>query len=293
MPVDLVLPPPSPTPRWPGLLASVGGEAAVTDNGRRWEGGFGFQGEWCDLNEGAPLPGDPCDFGGFSTGSSNPEPGLDVEDRAFYYWERTVCSTFGSRRDELSQRAEDRLRQTTSYKLERELWTGTAHRADSLSGQWLTDNTATTQLNSGTAIPLAYALAELQEAWGSCSQGRRAMIHCTPRTATLWLSAGVVFRDGGFLLDGYGNVVVPGTGYDGSSPSHSVDATGDTAWAYATGFVQVRLSPIEVVERSGARTDTTNNVDAALAFRAGAVSFDPCCTLGVNVDLCSPCCTAS
>lgn len=292
MATELISPPPSPQTRWPGLVASVGGDAAIraATQGDKWLNGVEWLPEWCDLNDQDPIPAVECDTTGINVSAGNPSYPDMVEESAFAYWEVSRCSTFGSTVEERTRIAERRLGETISHKLERELWTGGSHIAYAKTGQYLTDGVADT-VNDGTATPLPYALAHLQNAWGVCAQGRRGMIHCTPATATLWMSAGVVRREAGFLLDTMDNVVIAGSGYDGSGPDHEVDGTGETAWAYMTNFVSVRWTPVEVIDREPSRIDRVNNIDTAIAWRAALTAYDPCCSQAVLVDLCTPCCT--
>lgn len=287
---ELIAAPAPPAPRWPGLLASAGGEAAVraATQGTRWEGGFRFQPRDCDLNDELPIVGS-CDVMSLAPDDADSGVAVTVDGTAFFPWEAARCSTVGSTLDEVTGRVTERLGRTTSYQLEKELWTGAARRAEAAAGQYLTDGTAD-ELSSGDPRPLAYALAELAQSWGTCSRGQRAMVHCTPKTAMLWVSAGVVFRDAGLLVDAFGNVVVAGAGYDGSGADHVPDDTGDTAWAWATPLVSVWMSETVVASRDADRVDVTHNVDTAVAFRASGVFYDPCCAVGVNVDLCSTCC---
>lgn len=83
------------------------------------------------------------------------------------------------------------------------------------------------------------------------------------------------------------------TGTPGAS---TVDASGVTAWAYATSLTQVRLSDIKVIpdveniaNEGGARLFEENEPEF-FAMRLAAVTFDGCCHAAVEVDLCSTCC---
>lgn len=282
---------PSPSiapPRWPGLVASVGGEAAIRQfmsanpsdgGGNRWERGFSFLPNDCDSNRCLPLT--TCD-GGFANGECDDAADLpDVVDTVpLYYSEFSQCSTFTNDPDDLTRRATAKLERSTSFNLEYEFWTGTAHTMWGLDGQSLAGDSAT--LWGGSDVPLVCALAELQAQWAECSMGRRAMIHATPRTASLWYANNAIRRENGLLLDAFDNIVVAGTGYDGSDPRGTVDESATTAFAYISPVVSIRLSGIEVVQ--GLRTDIGNNVDRATAYRAGIVYCDPCCIYGISVD---------
>lgn len=280
----VVQPPPVPTPRWPGLLASIGGEAAARGVDERWAAGFRFVPPMCGFNEELPLIA--CQGGAFNVSAADPGAADAIPVDALYHWSAVQRSTFCATEDEMVVAAKDRLGRDLSHKLEKELWTGASYRSLSADGQYFTDGDATL-IASGSATPLVYGLARLQKTWGSCARGARGMIHCPPDLATLWYSAGVIRREGNLVLDLFDNIVVVGTGYDGSGESHTPDSTGETAYAFMTGIVGALLGTVDVIST----TDPTNNVDLALAHRPGATFFDPCCVVGVNVDMCSPCCT--
>lgn len=291
---DRVASPAIAPPRWPGLVASVGGEAAIRDfmranpadgGGNRWERGFTFVPNDCDFNAELPFPG--CSGMVYDVPGATPDTEEQVDYVPMYFWEAARCSTLSNDPDEVTRRATTRLTRTTSHKLERELWTNVAHIASGEPGQALT--TSAIPLNGSAVTPLIIGFTELQDAWGDCAQGGRAMIHVTPRTAVYLQSAHMIRREGSLLLDLFDNVIVAGTGYDGSSPTHTVDGSGDTVWAYITPVVSVRLADITVVEGAPTRVDINNNVDTAIAYRAGATYFDPCCNYGINLDLTNIC----
>lgn len=291
VPTNAVLP-----GRWPNLVTALGGDArirAFTDafagdaNTRRWEQGFVFSPFGCpDDND---LQDPTC---GMSATIGTTEFPSDVPGLAWAMFHRSRCSTFGDP-DRVQQAAEQMLRATTSHKLEAEFWTGTRTKATGRTGQYLTDANVT-QVEGGTALPLVQGFGILQNEIGVVAQGQRAFIHMTPMTATLLLSQDVITRNvDGLLLDGMGNVVVAGTGYDGSSPTDVVDSTQDTAWVYATLSPDMRLSDITTTTpRTIESVDPVNNVQFATAMRLGAVSFDPCLQLGANLALCEIFCQA-
>lgn len=275
---------PSPPPRQPryGLVASVGGEAAIRqfmgsntpDGGpNRWEAGFEFQPEDCssDTDPFDPTCGQVANFDAVAL------PDF-VQFDPYAIWDGVKCSTFGSDSAELARRARAKLLTSTSHKVERELWTGAWSTAAGKTNHALASADAE-QVDAGTATPYLRALADLQQALGECAQGSRGMIHATTRTASIWFAADAIRREGPLLLDPFDNIIVAGSGYTGSSPAGAVDATGDTAWAYATTMVDVRLSDVIASDH----VDATNNTRMAIAYRLAAATWDDCCHLGVNV----------
>jgi len=217
-----------------------------------------------------------------------------------------TCGTAGFQVAEYRAHAESILDEWTSHRLEDELWTGDLAVTNSLPTPFLTNPLSLTILNSGDPIPLPYALARLQRQLRSCLGGGRGVIHARSDVVSLWQQSGAVFVSGasGALLDVFGNFVVSGSGYDGSSPytealneivpgTSTVDATDATAWAYGTGLLDVYLDDavIRPDKMSEALTRGTNDV-TFYAGRVAAASFDPCCHLGINVDLNSTCAPA-
>ena len=82
------------------------------------------------------------------------------------------------------------------------------------------------------------------------------------------------------------SVVVADPGYDGSAPDGTVDATGDTAWIFMSGMVDVRLGPVEVSTGEGmdlSGLTHTNNDFTVYAHRAFAATFESCARGGINV----------
>lgn len=224
---------------------------------------------------------------------------LDLDDRerpdvqkfdTITLWKGVRCSSRPRELEAAQARARQLLLVDQHRQLEHEFWTGDIHQAASpdLEGRWLAQDGVVEELSQDA--PLVYGLAALQEALGSGSAGGtgcgRGMIHATIPTATLWLAASAIRREGLLLLDAFDNIIVPGVGYDGSSPDGTVDGTGETAWAYATGIVDTRLADIDA---RSAHNPTTNNVDA-IASREAIAYWDGCCHYGVNVNLCNTDC---
>jgi hypothetical protein len=262
-------------PRWPSLVSSVGGEAAIRTftaanageggGANRWEAGIDFlPNNFCDDSETTPLSGVPCATDVFTAPSITGDEAVPSD--VVYYWTTEKRSTFCSI-EETRQKAKDILLAKTSLKLETELWEGDAHDAYGLEGQFFGSDFA-----SVGDFTLVYALTELQEAWGQCSGGQRAMIHVGAFTASLWFTTGAIRRESGLLLDAFDNIVVAGNGYQRDT-------------AYVTPVVDIHLSEIEVRDV----IDQTNNTEWAVAYRAGLVKWDPCCQFSVGIDTSTLC----
>lgn len=285
---EVVFPAPAAAPPRLGLLSSVVRPQDTT--GGRWVNGITFDpeaclgdftvpgGYWwtaCEAN-GAPTVGE-----GAPASKTNRERPERVTWDPYQIVDGDSCAVVDA---EVEARARRVLAANQAAKVERELWAGAVAQAAGSNSVWIASPSATTL----TAAPLVYALASLTQYLADTIPGR-GMIHCTPRTATLWLSAGVIRREGGVLLDVMDNLVVPGTGYTGSDPNGNVDATGDTAWAYATSMVHYLESDVEVLTD----VDRDRNVRTVRAERWVMAWWDLCAHAGIEVNLCEPCCTPS
>jgi hypothetical protein len=216
--------------------------------------------------------------------------------RAFGIWQGYRCSTFGPTEAEREARARALLAVKQSYLVERAFWRGDYTDSGDTDETLYADNVSLSAISGDeiltpgvTTTPLVYGLAALEEAIGSC--GGRAMIHASVPTVVGWYSAQAIRREGNLLLTALDNIVVPGSGYDGSSPAGAVDATGNTAWAYATPLVEYRLGNVRVLgvtPETG--IDRQQNSREVRAERLVALTLEPCCRFGANIDLCSTFC---
>jgi hypothetical protein len=153
-----------------------------------------------------------------------------------------------------------------------------------------------------TIIPAAVAgldpipaLGCLTQELRNCGHGGPGMIHATSQLVNEWVAAGLVIRanrwKGDLLYTGLDDVVVPGSGYDGSPPGAVAPQTG-IQWAYATRIMQIRLSPVTFVpgavdDRQWMREalDRSVNTIRVVVERAVLAIWDPCCTIAVRVNV--------
>lgn len=277
--VRAVVAPPRLAPARFGLLQSF----TPVGEGERWQGGFSWEPESCGV--GGTIA--PCD----DTDDLKDIPADDNPSLAtfepFVIWDGHRCSTFGGLTEDRQQRARNLLAASQSRKVEAELYNGTLATAEDWDNNFLRNSASLENLSPSGSSPLVYGLAALEEALAECTG--RGVIHATVQTATLWQGAQVVRREGNLLLTALDTIVVAGAGYSGASPAGSVDASGATAWAYATGLVDVRLDQV-VVFGDETTIDRRRNTWEVRAERLAAATFDPCCHFGINVDLCSTFC---
>lgn len=141
---------------------------------------------------------------------------------------------------------------------------------------------------AGTAVSVLEGLGKLQTAsknlvTGEPSLGAPGMIHCMPEAVPNLLNSRLT---GKYLLDMFGNIIVPGIGYPGTGPNVDPPAAG-TSWMYFTDIVAVR---VQKTGRTfpGSFAEATRRVDNTITFRgfkiAGA-TFDGARQYAVLVNL--------
>jgi hypothetical protein len=218
----------------------------------------------------------------------------------FGVYEPESCSTFGMAGVNTDQRAQRAMLLDESKQVEKEFWTGTIAQARdggaaNSNARWLARQTAgpqngatfppaVTQLNGGAATIAVRALADLEQAIAAARSGGRGMIHCTRVTASYWIREQMLYRSGNLLLTHCSDtIVVAGEGYPGSSPAGSgMPSDHNTAWAYATGLIRARRTPVEVYTPASPEL-TTSNRRTSIATRTYALEIDPCVYVGINV----------
>jgi hypothetical protein len=288
-----------PTPAAPPRVSLLSSARVVDDNSREWQNGFAVAPELC-LPQDGPFWWECADVGGTDARASallSPvgEKGIAANEDVVEYrpWLAQVgdqCSTFGWQARDFQGRARRALVASESRIVETELMTG-AIATEAVFPNLFLQGPQTVDLSPGGSSPLVYALAALQQAISEGQNGR-GMIHATIPTVTLWLAADAVRRDGNLILDGMDNIIVPGAGYDGGGPGGTApDPTGETAWAYASGIIEVRRSDVSILPGSLEEAlDRAANLIEWRAERTVAAWWDGCVSSAINVNLCSTCC---
>lgn len=196
------------------------------------------------------------------------------------------CSTLGGPVDL------DRVRRVaeaqTPFAVARELWTGTATRADphdlpGTAGAGVNAHLASAGaglVGAGGAAPKV-AFGRLEQAALQATHGQPVMIHVPVMLLPHLVDC---FRVVGSLLVTYaGNVLVADGGYPGTGPAGQPVAA--TAWMYATAPVQVLTSTWEIDADDVSRVDRAVNTRTTWASRVFAATFDPCAHLATEVTL--------
>ncbi len=228
-----------------------------------------------------PISWAPCADGTFRTKSDGEGWELPVFN-AFELYLPITCSSITAHSPGFADRAELAFAARESWGLAHELATG---RSDPLNPH-LTDSNLTL-LNGGTAVTPDVALSYLEDAIGAT--GQQGLIHLTPATGAAMNGSGGYQLDmyqGRLLTTANGTPVALDGGYIGTHPeSKGAPATG-TAWAYASGPVQIRMSPkIEVLADDIAESmDRQQNDVTFRAERAYLVDWDVQLQVAVLVD---------
>jgi hypothetical protein len=160
------------------------------------------------------------------------------------------CTTFGFEERDFKGRAERLLENGQHQGLEKEWWSGALAQAKELPNMYLTKKAETgwTPENltpSGGAASVVRGLQILQDALAECGFGGIGMIHVQRQTATNALT--VADSDPHFtvkdnkMYDLFGNLIVPGVGYNGKVGFEGKEAKEGNAWICATDLVAARV----------------------------------------------------
>lgn len=228
-------------------------------------------------------------LGGIKAIGENPEI---VSADSWQAWVGYAC-TAGDFRNEAQQaeigaRLRSKLEAALPAIVERELWTGQVAIAAGMDNPYLMD--ANVDIVAAS-LGFVTALGEMEQALADASYSGRRIIHAQPRVVNLWRSVGLVSlapsRD--HLLTEQGTVVVPGTGYPGTSPTGQA-ASYSHSWIYGTAGVRVFLGTPDVGVVSGATAIRTINDVELRAERAVLILFADCVRPAIGVNLCDTLC---
>ena len=222
--------------------------------------------------------------------------GIEAED---------FSSTFSLPGQDRFERVKRILECTTSKAVERELWEGYAAQEDGNDNAYFTQGGASPAVDvtvtAGGDVPKV-ALARLEGALAGCPSGQHGTIHMTRRMGSLLadeidrldyngsLNIEDVKAGTQKLITHIGTPVVIGTGYTGNGPvgaEGDAAATDTTEWMFATGYVDVDLGAIKVVNENLGQAFTVSNNTNDVRFKAvrtAAVHFEPCCHYAVRVN---------
>ena len=262
-PAAVVAAPPAAPPRV-GLLVSA---RTPTDDDTRWVNGFRYDPE----NPGLGYITSICDPG--ATDRDLDDSSTDVDWQPYIVGAGIKCSTLGAAGREWDAQARRALDAIAEYRISRELWRGDQAQAESLPNRYLASAESDIVTEAGP-VDVVQGLACLEDYLAKTTGGRRGMIHANRTVVTWWMRFGLVRRDTGLLLTSVDTIVVPGAGYDGSTPDGADPVDGDV-WAYATDLVDVRRSAIDIFGGPNASgVDRTLNTVEIRAEQAAVASWD-------------------
>jgi hypothetical protein len=245
-----------------------------------WIGGFTYESRLCSTTVNLlDVCGGPAPVRVMT--ASQPVSSRNRDYSPFIVEVEEPCSTFGFEARRVQERATLALEAATQKAVEFEFWTGSMAKQNGYSNRYLAGPEAQDITPGGAPVKVRYGLALLEQALADCGIGTRGVIH-TPHSVA---SAVLPMRENsGHLETPLGNYVVAGSGYPGTGPDGTLPSAG--TWMYATGMVQVRLGPPEMVGVNNTQiTNSANNTMMARAQRAAAATWDGCCTFAVHVDL--------
>lgn len=236
-----------------------------------WELGMAWRPERCIAVQGFA----PCD----PTLAPMPDPYTDLAYHSpMAYRLEDQCTTLSQRELDIA-RLVRRAEAVASRQIAQELWTGALSIANPETvnalpfvNYHLASSNAVVVTTTGD---LTSRIAELEEVAIRGSGGQQVYLHL-PVHMVLPL-AEKLRRVGKLLLTPNDSVVVADGGYPGTSPA----GTG-TGWAYATGPVQVRMSPVATISDIGETLDRKTNRQTIWAERVFAATFDPCTHWGTD-----------
>jgi hypothetical protein len=206
------------------------------------------------------------------------------------------CAPVGQ--DYLTDKAADALARNEAYQVSRAFWTGTAGSSGGTAQTTVWPHlAANTTLDDAQGIRLqtaasplvtggedaAVALGQIESSLAQC-YGGQGVIHIPYTALPTFTSRMLILPESptGPLRTLAGNLVVPGTGYTGSSPAGAAPAAG-TAWIYATGAVFGYRSDVFVRPFPGT-FDRAENTVKYMASRTYLFGFE-CCHYAALVTL--------
>jgi hypothetical protein len=198
------------------------------------------------------------------------------------------CSPVGQ--DLIMDKAEEALGRSEAYQVSRTFWTGSAGSSGGtgqttawphLAANATLDDPQGIRLQSA-ASPLvtggddaAAVMGALEASLSSC-YGGQGVIHIPMLAFATFKADKLVHREapGDPWTSPAGHLVVPGSGYTGSSPAGAAPADG-TAWVYATGAVFAYRSDT-FVRQFPDTFDRSENTVKMIASRTYLLGFDCC-----------------
>lgn len=282
--------PTSGAPAEPPTVSLVGTARRADDESNLdWINGFAWRPERCIASTGYTPCGDaPLDE--YNAGAVSGDAAVYYAPPAFRVTDECPASSGAGR--ELGARLRRQVDAATSFRVARELWTGLLTQADPFVAP-AGDQTMNPFLAAAGAVVVAgvhspaNGIARLEEAARTKAHGQQVWLHVTTAVANLAQSGGIFRRVGNIMYTPTDAVVCTDAGYPGTAPGGAAPAA-DHAWAYATGPITVRLSPVLVPDTNEPAAevfDHRRNRWVVTGERRFAATFDPCVLYAVQLAL--------
>lgn len=293
--------PPSFTPLPFGLLSSLATEIRSPAD-VHWRNGVNYESLCAQVS----TTYDSC-FAVTGTGGAPAalpvpkEPTADMEKRGatpFTIYAEVDCSApgFWDRAQEMTEQALGRAEESG---VELALWRGQPSltgpgaagapfvfphlAADEVITDGVGNNTVTLQ-TAATVVSGTYDVVEglgrLEDALAECYHGV-GVIHVPRVLAPALAESMLLVRDGPRYRTPNGNIIVLGSGYDGSAPDGGTSIT--TAYVYATGNLFIYRGPVDTTPAIST-LDRSSNLTSVIAERTYVIGWE-CCHLAVNISL--------
>lgn len=310
IPLETIAEPPA-SELTPHSLLAVAADVVVTGdvpttgpNGETiepWERGVTFTPEGCVE---ALAWADDCDVNVDRTKPNIVGPGEPPAILPFHVYAGVRCTASGMGEEFYMGRVRRMFEPAIAKAVEREFWTGSTNRGQSL--QFSTPLANILNPTPGTAVSLAEGLVLGAQALANCGPGARGMVHLSAGAGERTVQKGYAKpAEGtdddyeGELVNGRGDLVVIGNGYPGWGPiewdgedprpvpGEGADVpTGNETWIYFTGMVAAESgAPMIVPDNLSDALDRQRNT-VEFYGEATAIAFhDGCCSFAVLVDL--------
>jgi hypothetical protein len=260
-----------------------------------WENGFTYE-----VTAGSVYAQthDVCDYTktGHSIGNAPGSAGAANNTYFLNYSPFEIEATDGCRTsiglsvEDRKARAAAALELVTAKAIEQEFWDNAFTSGANSNGNRSLTNQTPIEPRGATAVPLRQGIAALELALAGEGAGVQGAIHVTRDVLSMLRvdMAGIQDEDGVVYSPG-GHMLIGGSGYSGNGPTAR---TATTAWAFATGPIAVRMSPVRVNDvpshvtgPAGVESFSTNNTLVFTAERFAAVTFNGVNTYAVLIDL--------
>jgi hypothetical protein len=282
----LIVPSPPASPPLHGLYDSAR-DLPTGGLDPKWEMGMNFMPENCfDVEAWSPecnVDGQQIAGAGILLADAPENPG-EVHISPFTLFVPFECTMTGVLERDDRARVLRQVEAATSKGMEAQFW-GNPLGLTSFSLKFAANVEV---LGGGVPVKALRALSMIEKGLADCGPGSRGMIHSPSDVGTIWtslhgVSEGNAPADGNLTTKARGDILVIGSGYDGTGPDGVANEVppANSAWVFATGMVERRVGVPYVDEDDIAAV----NRKTVYGKRTVSAAVDGCCVLAVLVDL--------